>query len=43
MQKHIDLSKQTPMTKIQFFESLLIFTQTKDELFEGENADEAKT
>jgi len=43
MQKHIELSKQTPMTEIQFSEWLLIFTQTTDELFEGEKADEAKT
>lgn len=43
MQKHIELSKQTSMTEIQFSEWLLIFTQTIDELFEGEKADEAKT
>ena len=43
MQKHIELSKQTPMTEIQFSEWLLIFTQTTDELFEGEKADQAKT
>lgn len=35
MLKHIELSKLTPMTEIQFSEWLLLFTQTTDELFEG--------
>ena len=43
MLKHIELSKLTPMTEIQFSEWLLLFTQTTDELFEGKKADEAKT
>jgi hemoglobin len=30
------------MTETQFSEWLLMFTQTTDELFEGEKADEAK-
>ena len=42
MQKHIELSRQTPMTEAQFSEWLLMFTQTTDELCEGEKADEAK-
>ena len=43
MLKHIEFSKLTPMTEIQFSEWLLLFTQTTDELFEGKKADEAKT
>ena len=43
MLKHIELSKLTPMTEIQFSEWLLLFTQTTDELFEGKKADEPKT
>lgn len=43
MQKHIELSKLTPMTEIQFSEWLILFKQTIDELFEGPKADEAKT
>lgn len=42
MQKHIALSKQTAMTDKEFSEWLLIFTETVDELFQGEKANEAK-
>jgi hemoglobin len=43
MMKHIELSKLTAMTEVQFSEWLLLFNQTVDELFEGSRADEAKT
>jgi hemoglobin len=42
MEKHISLSKITPLSEIEFSEWLLLFTKTVDELFEGKNADEAK-
>jgi hemoglobin len=42
MQRHIELSKQTTMSEVEFAEWLLLFNQTTDELFEGEKADEAK-
>lgn len=42
MQMHIALSKLTAMTEKEFSEWLLLFIQTIDELFEGENANEAK-
>lgn len=42
MTKHIALSKITPMTELEFTEWLHLFTATVDELFEGENATEAK-
>ena len=43
MQKHIALSKLTPLTSTEFAEWLRLFTQTVDELFTGPIADEAKT
>lgn len=43
MQKHIELSRQTELTEVQFSEWLMLFTQTTDELFAGEKANEAKT
>lgn len=43
MQKHIELSKLTKMSEVEFSEWLLLFNQTTDELFEGEKANEAKT
>ena len=43
MQKHIALSKITAMTEVEFTEWLLLFHQTVDFLFEGNNATEAKT
>ncbi len=43
MQKHIELSKLTSMSEIQFSEWLSLFIQTTDELFEGDKAEEAKT
>ena len=43
MQKHIALSKRTPLTEIEFSEWLRLFTKTVDELYEGEIANEAKT
>ena len=42
MEKHIALSKITSMTKAEFSEWLFLFTQTVDELFIGETANEAK-
>ncbi|MCC6691020.1 MAG: group III truncated hemoglobin [Bacteroidia bacterium] len=42
MQKHIALSKLTTMTEVEFSEWLSLFTQTTDELFVGEKAEEAK-
>lgn len=42
MVKHIALSKLTDMTNKEFDEWLAIFTETVDELFEGETADDAK-
>lgn len=41
MYKHIMLSKKTQMSDIQFAEWLRLFSQTVDELFEGEKAEEA--
>lgn len=41
MFKHIILSKKTQMSDIQFAEWLRLFSQTVDELFEGEKAEEA--
>ncbi len=43
MTKHIELSRMTPLTEKEFSEWLLLFTETVDELFEGNKADEAKT
>ena len=40
---HMALSKQTPMGEIEFTEWLLLFNNTVDKLFNGNNADEAKT
>jgi hemoglobin len=42
MQKHINLSRLTTMTKTEFSEWILLFTQTTDELFKGPKAEEAK-
>ena len=43
MIKHVELSKMTAMTEIEFSEWLSLFYQTLDDLFEGERANEAKT
>lgn len=43
MLKHIELSKHTPLTKVEFSEWLLLFGEKADELFEGETTEEAKT
>ncbi|MDT8415142.1 MAG: group III truncated hemoglobin [Flavobacteriaceae bacterium] len=43
MQKHIALSKLTEMTDKEFSEWLRLFTETLDELFLGEKANEAKS
>ncbi|MEO5645236.1 MAG: group III truncated hemoglobin [Bacteroidia bacterium] len=43
MMKHIELSKLTAMTEVEFSEWLSIFYQTLDDLFVGSRADEAKT
>lgn len=42
MQKHIALSKLTSMTAVDFSEWLKLFTETVNELFEGEKAEDAK-
>lgn len=42
MQKHIALSKLTEITDKEFSEWLHLFTVTVDELFFGENSNEAK-
>ena len=43
MQPHLDLNQKIPLTKVHFDQWLLIFKDTVDELFEGENAHNAKT
>jgi hemoglobin len=43
MLKHIELSKHTDMTEVEFSEWLRLFNQTTDELFEGAKSEEAKT
>jgi len=43
MNRHIQLSKIAPMTDKEFSEWLKIFTQTTDDLFEGEKSEDAKT
>ncbi len=43
MIKHIELSRITPLTEAEFSEWLRLFHETLDELFEGENAAEART
>jgi hemoglobin len=42
MIKHIELSKITKLTKVEFSEWLRLFNETVDELFEGTTANEAK-
>lgn len=42
MGKHIDLSKQAPMTKVEFLEWLRLFYETVDEHFKGDVAELAK-
>ena len=42
MVKHIALSKTTSISETEFNEWILLFTKTVDDLFEGENATEAK-
>jgi hemoglobin len=42
MEKHLSLSKITPLTESEFNEWLLIFDKTVDLLFEGKTASEAK-
>jgi hemoglobin len=42
MSKHIALSRMTRMSSVEFSEWLYLFSQTVDELFEGEKAAEAK-
>jgi len=42
MSKHVALSRLTTLSKEEFNEWLLLFTQTVDELFVGEKAQEAK-
>lgn len=42
MQKHVELSKLTEMTDVEFSEWLQLFNKTIDTLFEGPKAEEAK-
>jgi hemoglobin len=42
MLKHLQLSKQTEMSKIHFDTWLSLWTETIDELYKGETAEEAK-
>ena len=42
MTTHVELSKKTPITHVQFGAWLSLFVATIDELFEGEKAREAK-
>lgn len=42
MQTHIELSKLTALTETEFNEWMSLFTQTVNELFEGNKAEEAK-
>lgn len=43
MSPHIDLDKKEPLTEEHFNRWLELFTQTINQLFEGEKAEEAKT
>lgn len=43
MQKHVELSKITPLTQVEFNEWLRLFCNTFDHLFEGKKAEEAKS
>ena len=43
MSPHIELDKKEPLTEEHFNRWLELFTQTIDQLFEGEKANEAKT
>lgn len=43
MHKHIELSKLTRLSEVEFSEWLSIFKSTTDQLFEGPKAEEAKT
>lgn len=42
MHAHVELSKRTSITYVEFSEWTFLFTQTVNELFEGEKAEEAK-
>lgn len=42
MKVHVNLGKMTTMSEIEFNEWLILFNETINELFEGENANEAK-
>jgi hemoglobin len=42
MIKHVELSRITPMTEVEFSVWLLLFAETVDSLFQGKNAEEAK-
>ena len=42
MQKHIELSRLTRLTDVEFSEWVSIFKSTMDELYDGPKADEAK-
>jgi len=43
MQKHVELSKLTQMSELEFSEWIILFNKTVDNLFAGEKSDEAKT
>lgn len=43
MIRHIELSRQTPLTETEFSEWLGLFNATVDRLFEGKQAEEAKS
>ncbi len=42
MQRHVDLSKQTPLAAEEFEAWITLFRATVDELFQGPKAEEAK-
>jgi hemoglobin len=42
MVKHMQLNQKTPLSEKEFEEWLRLFTQTVDELFAGQKAEEAK-
>lgn len=42
MQKHVALSQKAPLTQKEFSRWLHLFTETVDECFEGQKAEEAK-
>jgi len=43
MQTHLDLNKKSPLKKVHFDAWIHLFNETVDDLFEGQNAENAKT